>query len=175
MTDDIHRIRRMLRQLDEARPPPSASEEEAASQEVNRLIWETREEFDLFMHYMHQIHFQSEAFQTKSTAKILIQFLVDRRAQFLTRMRQMQDQMEEWETVPGANMVDDAEPAIAELLRMIKDLKALCFIVADIDNNYKLNANASDTETKVQMHKNRWAHAAIQNLRKQGVNFPMAS
>lgn len=169
-TDDLHRIRRKLRTISEDR---ASTDYDAGHIEVQALAEEISRQWLIFGQYMNMLHGKSALFTTSApAAKILLNFLVDRRAQLQGVVKDFRDEYLDLD-VP-----EEVKERIIEsraLLKKIRDLKALMFVVADIDNDFHLSPIKGDDETKKQLHSNEWAHEAMRELAAQGVPFQMAA
>lgn len=175
-TDDFHRIRRIMRELNE----DQADYGDRRQLELGSLMQQVRREWEIYSAYLNQIQGKSALFTTAAQeggaapGRILLNFLIDRRQQIQQYMAAHQDEM----TRITQHDHEEADELIEEtkgLLKMMRDLKALTFIVADIDNNFHLSPIEGDEENKRQLHQNAWAQASMRELAAKGVPFNMAA
>lgn len=169
-TDDLHRIRRQLRQIVE---DGLATDYKAEHIELQGLMQETVKQWKFFTGYMNMIHGKSALFTTSQpAAKILLHFLIDRRQQLQGVMQEHQD---EFIDIDVPEEVKERIMETRALLQKVRELKALTFIVADIDNGFQLTPIQGDDESKKQLHSNTWAQQSMRQLAAKGVPFQMAA
>ncbi len=173
-TDDLHRIRRVLRDLNEDRHDRDDRGGLELGRDLEELMKIVLHEWAVYSEYIKDIHGRAAIFTTPNASRVLMQFLIERRTQIQSYMRAHQEDVGKVDETD----IEDLQELITEtrgLIKMVRDLKALTFILADIDNDFKLSPSGQDDESKRQLHQNAWAHEVMRDMAAKGVPFNMAA